>query len=176
GKHVRLNSPRGLNGILGPVSCLTTTYCVAAENNYLPGGTEMFATWDGKGWTWRPSADPDFINFISCGSKDLCVSGPSGQVWNGKHWREAPFPGPTGDGFSSGIGGVSCPGPHFCLATGGWQQQLETGQSFSGMLAEVWRGARWATIGPPSSAQGGLGVVSCFSPANCTAIGGIAGS
>ncbi len=61
------------------------------------------------------------------------------------------------------------------MATGGWEQDSETGPTF-GMLAEVWNGSRWNLIDPPSSQQGGLGVVSCESPTNCTTVGSVSGS
>jgi hypothetical protein len=176
GKSLRLDSPHGLNGILGPVSCPTTTFCMASENSYLPGGTEMIATWDGKHWTWRPSPEPDFIGTITCASKDFCAAGSGGEIWNGKNWREEPFAQVTGEDVSSGISGVSCTRPGFCMAVGGWVQEPETGQTVTGMLAEVWKDSQWTIINPPSTAQGGLGVVSCLSPTNCTATGGIAGA
>jgi hypothetical protein len=166
-KTVRLVSPNRLAGLFGPVSCPSTTFCMALAGSY--------ATWNGRHWTWFAFPTGFGDAELSCASQNFCVAGPSGQVWNGKTWLNVPFAQPGGANITASVNGMSCLRPHICIATGGWEQDEPTGPTF-GMLAEVWNGSRWNLIDTPSGQQGTLGPVSCFSPTNCMTTGSLLGS
>jgi hypothetical protein len=65
--------------------------------------------------------------------------------------------------------GVSCTGPAFCVAVGGYNAN-----DVVHVLTEVWRGAGWAVVPSPDPAgavQSQLNGVSCMTPARCYAVG-----
>jgi len=99
-------------------------------------------------------------------------SGVLAERWNGTRWRIVPAPTPKGAVFS-GLGGVSCLSPSFCMATGAYSaSSSESGPVKS--LAERWNGKKWAILPTPNPAgavQSYLGGVSCTSPSACTTTG-----
>ncbi len=167
GKTVRLASPSGLDGVLAPVSCPSTTFCLAMHNSGLSA-----AIWNGKRWTWAATGQNLPANLLSCASSDFCVAGQSGtrngEIWNGRQWREKPFAAAGNSETSTGINGVSCVRQSFCLATGLAVHHHVDDGIFP--IVELWNGRRWRLIQAPPIGEG-LGPVSCFSPANCTTTG-----
>lgn len=178
GRTVRLLSPHGLRGLLDVVSCLSTTFCMAAD-----GSTT--ATWNGKRWAWSDTGTGISISMLSCASKRFCAAGTSpvwqgfsyGEIWNGKKWREVRFArvASLNSTATTSVTALSCPRPRFCMGTGSWEEivdpPLNTIEIFP--VAEVWNGSRWRVISSPTSAsqQGLLNLVSCFSSTNCTTTG-----
>ncbi|HEX9624839.1 MAG TPA: hypothetical protein VF979_10720 [Streptosporangiaceae bacterium] len=174
GKSARLASPHSLGGVLGPVSCPSTTFCLTIDNS-----NHKSAIWNGKRWTWTPIGQNLLITVASCASKNFCMTGVAetslGLRWNGKTWSDASFATVQDDNTSTSLNGLSCPRPNFCMSTGSWEQDDETGGT-GGPAAEVWNGTRWKLIGPPSTGRrAALGPVSCSAPTNCMTIGFRAG-
>lgn len=168
------------------VSCVTAKNCLAvgAEWNALKRADGPLAeTWNGT--TWRMAgvrlprgATRGILFGVSCVSATRCVAvgsygtGSSSEfaladIWNGKAWTPARLP--AAGGARTSLDGVSCKSAASCVAVGAYQ----AGDHGVAPLAEIWNGKTWAQATPPASvggfAVGGLGAVSCASPARCVA-------
>jgi len=99
-------------------------------------------------------------------------SGVLAERWNGTRWRIQPIPTPAG-AVSSGLGGISCLSPSFCMAAGAYStSSSEDGPVKS--FTERWNGKKWALVPSPNPAgavQTYLGAVSCTAPSACTTTG-----
>lgn len=111
------------------------------------------------GWTSKPVrmlvAAALSVTVVSLGAQ------PSGAARSPGH-----SPVPT---FSAAYG-VSCAGPAFCAAVGGYNAN-----DVVHVLTEVWRGSGWVVVpspDPAGSVQSQLDAVSCVSPTHCMAVGG----
>jgi hypothetical protein len=96
-------------------------------------------------------------------------SGTFGARWIGKRWRVTPTLTPPGAQFA-GLGGISCPKPSVCIATGAYN--ASSGRVLT--LSQRWDGRRWTILPTPNNAQATesyLGAISCVSVASCTAVG-----
>jgi hypothetical protein len=125
-----------------------------------------------------PTVPGAFPSAVSCASASACMtvggsdSGVLAERWNGTRWRILPAPTPKGAVFS-GLGGVSCPSPSFCMASGAYS----TSSSPDGPVksfTERWNGKKWAIVpspNPPGAVQTFLGAVSCTAPSACTTTG-----
>jgi hypothetical protein len=178
GKTMRLASTSGLYGVLSAVSCVSSSFCMAA------GQGRDIGKWDGTRWT-RSSTGPAPVEAfevrltgMSCASRNLCVAlggdlydtPPLSQVWNGKKWQAKAFANPPGVDQVDVVRSVSCPRPGFCLAVGYWFEDFEHGKT--GTLAEVWNGSRWRAVNSPSGGQDiSFNAVSCITSTDCMVIG-----
>jgi hypothetical protein len=167
-----------LNGI----ACPATDRCMAVGTTGPTRGvlsTEALR-WNGTRWSNQPipTVPGAFLNALSCASASACMavggsdSGSLAERWNGTRWRIQPIPTPTGAVFS-GLNGVSCLPPSFCMATGAYSASSSPNGPVK-PLAERWNGKRWTIVRTPSragSVQTFLGQVSCTSRSACTTIG-----
>jgi hypothetical protein len=183
GKTMRLISGGSQRGVSSAVSCLSSSFCMAAGE----GGD--IDRWDGTGWTRTSSNLPTFnsndlprLNQLSCGSKKNCMAvgegpdfpeawfGTLGEAWNGSKWEGMLLPAPSGTDAVTTVNGLSCRGAAFCLAVGSWYQDTTDGAS--GTLAEVWNGARWRVIASPSSGKNdSFNAASCVTSTDCMVLG-----
>jgi hypothetical protein len=127
---------------------------------------------DGTGWQVLPasplvSADgsPDGAARprLSCASLDVCgVSTFDGaSIWSGGRWSE---PVRAGADARHVLTDISCPAVNRCAAVGAVSASPATG------VITTWDGSRWT----PAAAAGPLGAVSCATPQQCLALGGVA--
>jgi hypothetical protein len=134
----------------GPLSCVSANWC-AVMDPYV-GRVSVF---DGTRWhkpvgSFRNEDEPfDF----ACASRTACIASGVGllRVWNGRRWVSTKRVGPK---YSSSQG-VSCAGPHFCMALGAW--------------GASWRfdGTAWHKV---DGLPGGE-AISCTSASFCTVVG-----
>ena len=167
-----------LNGI----ACPATGRCLAVGT---AGPTRGVSTtealqWNGTRWRGQPipTVPGASLNALACASPSACMavgesdSGVLAERWNGTRWRILPAPTPQGAVFS-GLGGVSCLSPAFCMAAGAYS----TSSSPDGpakSFTERWNGQKWAIVPSPNPAgavQTFLGAVSCTAPSACTTTG-----
>jgi hypothetical protein len=142
------------------VSCVSTTFCLAAD------GFGNVDTWDGTSWSAGPSGLSG-VRSVSCLSASFCeeIRGQSSAVWNGTSWTTQATAGLPGASLTA----VSCTTPSSCEAVG---QGVQNGQVVT--LAESWNGSAWAiqpTPNPSTTLGSQLSAVSCTSATACTAIG-----
>lgn len=111
------------------------------------------------GWTNKP------VRMLVAAALGVTVvalgAPPSGAARSPGH-----SPVPT---FSAAYG-VSCTGPAFCAAVGGYNAN-----DVVHVLTEIWRGSGWTVLpspDPTGSVQSQLDAVSCVSPTRCMAVGG----
>jgi hypothetical protein len=122
------------------------------------------------------------LSALSCATSSNCaVTGylaPAGssassfsaftEVWNGKAWRIAAVPWPTGIGNSYPLG-VSCFGAHACTAVG-----LSGSATAPDATAASYDGTSRTPQPVPAPAKGRAAIfsdVSCLSAASCVAVG-----
>jgi hypothetical protein len=89
-------------------------------------------------------------------------------------WVQASTPTISGE-RASNFGGVSCVGPHFCIAVGSYLDS----SSNTHLLAESWDGTTWTTMStsdPFGALTSGLNAISCQSATSCVAVGSYADS
>jgi hypothetical protein len=167
-----------LNGI----ACPATGRCMAVG---IAGPTRGVVSaealrWNGSRWSTQPipTVPGASLSALSCASASACMavggsdSGVLAERWNGNKWAIVPSPTPAG-AVSSGLGGVSCLSPSFCMAAGAYS----TSSSPDGpakSFTERWNGKKWAIVPSPNPAgavQTFLGAVSCTAPSACTTTG-----
>src|SRR5579875_2153555 len=165
------------------VSCRSATSCVAVGDQVNSSGADgtLAEIWNGSTWSVLTTPDPgtgaNYFNGVSCASASFCVA-VGGQVsgavtkpltatWNGTTWKTTTSANPTGT--DNVLFGVSCPSATSCQAVG---QYLKSSSSELALI-ESWNGTKWslATTPDPSPADDSLEGVSCFSAANCVAVG-----
>ena len=168
------------------VSCVASTYCVAA-GEYIPPGAPNFDTlvesWNGISWSVvsSPNASSTQANDllgISCLSTTNCTAvGVYGtasgggltliESWNGTSWSITPSPnvGAVPDDL---LFSVSCTATTFCMAVG-------TNDASGGgtTLAEAWDGTSWSVVPSANltSNLDSLDAISCPSSTYCVAAG-----
>ncbi len=164
---------------LAGVSCLSTTFCLAAAGTQAVPFVEQ---WNGSTWTPTTLSAPTgftqaFFYGLSCTAVSSCMAAgyasqggpqelPIAEMWNGSAWTMTPIPSASpSDNYY--FNGVSCAGPGFCSAVG---------VNGNNNLVATWNGASWTLDSVPTPSGGGnLQGVSCFSATSCTAVG-IAGA
>ncbi len=172
GRTARLASKSGPRGVLSAVSCVTSSFCMAA------GEGRDIARWNGRRWTLSSSGPVTFIDFtevhisrVSCVSEKFCMAAGSPtftEFWNGTKWQVKPLVTHPGTDVETILGGLSCTKPTFCLAVGEW---FEATSDKGGTLAEVWNGTRWRIIHTPGGQTDSFNAVSCVTTTDCMAIG-----
>jgi hypothetical protein len=167
-----------LNGI----ACPATGRCMAVGTTGPTRGVMSAEALQWNGTRWRiqpmPTVPGASLSAVACASASACMavgesdSGVLAERWNGTRWRILPAPTPKGAAVS-GLGGVSCLSPSFCMAAGAYS----TSSSPDGpakSFTERWNGKRWAIMpspNPPGAVQTFLGSVSCTAPSACTTTG-----
>jgi hypothetical protein len=133
-------------------------------------------------WTIEPTpviSGMDFseLSGVSCSGPRSCaavgytVTSRSDSVvralaeqWNGSSWTVEPTPLPAGSDLWVTLAGVSCVGPDFCIAVGGYFKNEDSGEELP--LAEQWNGTSWYVLTAPNThAENG----SSFTSASCVA-------
>jgi len=168
--------------MLEGVSCTSPTACTAVGQ---ADGT-LAEHWDGTSWSVEATTNPtpnggDNLQAVSCSSPRACTAvgygtldsgngnaGAIAEEWDGKAWTGQALyvEGAAG----TDVTGVSCTSSTWCTAVGNYGDY----SGFSGTLADVWDGKRWAVQNTPNPgfAQGSsLRDVSCPSKSNCVAVG-----
>jgi hypothetical protein len=181
GRHWRVERARNPVGAaesaLSGVACPTRWACMAVGTG---AGATLSERWNGMKWQKEPipTLPGAFLNAVSCPSRSACFAvggsnaGVLAEQWNGMKWTIQHSPTPAGETMS-GLGGVSCTSPSFCMAAGAYS----TSSSPSGPvrpLTERWNGKRWMILPTPNPAgavQTFLGGTSCTSPSACTTTG-----
>jgi hypothetical protein len=167
-----------LNGI----ACPATGRCLAVGNAGPTRGVSSAEALQWNGTRWRiqpmPTVPGAFPSAVSCAKASACMavggsdSGVLAERWNGTRWRILPAPTPTGAVFS-GLGGISCLSPSFCMASGAYSTSSSPDGPFKS-FTERWNGKKWAIVpspNPPGAVQTFLGAVSCTAPSACTTTG-----
>ena len=175
---------------LTSVSCVRSTFCVAAGYTISSSFVEqtLIEQWNGTAWNVVTSPDAgvaDFLWGVSCkansttgtfcmadGYYDLSSGAQLTLIleWNGTAWSVATSPNPTHNVASPAdatLWSVSCVTSGFCMAAGDY----ETSSNVQQMLIEKWNGVTWKFVPTPdtSTAQenGLYGGVSCASKTFC---------
>ena len=164
------------------IACPATGRCEAVGT---AGPTRGVASaealrWNGTRWSNQPipTVPGASLSALACVSPSACMavggsdSGVFAERWNGTRWRILPAPTPKGAAFS-GLNGVSCPSPSFCMAAGVYSASSSPDAPVNS-LAERWNGKNWAIVpspNPAGAAQTFVNGVSCTSPSACTATG-----
>jgi hypothetical protein len=126
-----------------------------------------------------PVSSYNWLNSVSCLSAKSCVAVgaefsaevgalPLAERWNGKAWQTLTLKLPAGDAGAQ-LYGVSCQAG-VCVAVG---EAFAKGPRTYG-LAEIWDGARWTAVQPPTPAGATvveLLAVSCTAAGHCVATG-----
>lgn len=172
-------------GMLGAVSCTSSTSCIAAGSTSWAVGDKPFVErWNGHRWNIQPLPNPakgvlTTLDDISCASAKWCtVVGNYGingryvslaERWNGKRWRVQATPHP---GYQSYLGRVACASSEACTAVGFSNQSKSS--DIGQPLVDRWNGHRWsvqATPVPEGASGAGVNGVACTSSTSCTAVG-----
>jgi hypothetical protein len=173
---------RGKNYQWGPVTCVSTTFCVAGGSyqdatSYLQAEV---AIWDGRRWSdyelaarFNRGDNNADTSSVTCVSPSFCVAAgsygtnlPSNEsqsgafvaTWNGRIWSDQALGGGPGN---SAVSSVSCVSTTFCVAGDG-----------GGAYVWTWNGTRW--IGHDFASlnrfgNSGITSVSCASVNFCMA-------
>ena len=176
------------------VSCVTTSFCVAAGYAGSPTQQSSILTWNGSTWSLddAPSlstsaSEENFLFGISCASVSYCVAvgkfENSSQVtqnliltWAGSSWSlddsTSLSVSPSTD--NNGIGGISCVSSRFCVATGVFSTN-RSNTNVRDIILE-WNGTAWsldksALISAAIATYSALSSVSCTSDSSCVAAG-----
>lgn len=145
-------------GTLGPVSCVSATFCMALDPF---GGYAL--TFNGKSWSapvrieQGPYPDTGYIMTLSCATTTFCVAadlGGNAFTYNGASWKAS----------STGISAsdISCASPAFCMAINSYEATTYNGTSWSAP----------ATV----SANDQLVSVSCPTASFCLAVSSLGNS
>jgi hypothetical protein len=181
-------NPVPVDAVLGGVSCLTPSDCVAVGNYMTQSATETLTLvehWDGIGWTVQstpnPPATQSFLSGVSCLPDAGCVAvgfsldddwsrlQPLAERLVNGAWTLESVPVPAG-ARSARFDAVSCPGITTCTAVGFYADQSGNRQT----LIEAWDGSDWRIQPSPnadSSYNDWLTGVSCPSTTSCEAVG-----
>jgi hypothetical protein len=180
-------APPGILTVLGGVSCVSATSCVAV--GYHGAGPNhramtLIERWDGATWSIvptpnryvGPNADNSFRG-VSCASANDCFAvGSSGnggpevtlvEQWNGSSWVIVPSPNHNDN--SNWLLGVSCPTTTACYAVG----DAYDNAGISHPVMESWNGASWARVPSPRLSERASTIigVSCADSIHCMAVG-----
>jgi hypothetical protein len=171
-------------GELAGISCVSTSFCVAAGSSTLAfkHREPLLELWTGGAWSVVPAIAPapsapnsgTGLNGVSCVSASSCVAvgageeiGPSPELgpvvvidtWNGVTWSESETRGSKDD-----LTGVSCVSASFCAAVG-----MHNNQGSPSPITGLWNGTTWRLA--QESNLGSLVGVSCASATFCVAVG-----
>jgi hypothetical protein len=185
--------PKGVtNGMLGGVSCVAVTSCVAVGTSFGNSLDAFVETWHGAKWTLHtipPSKGSAFlqVNGVSCLSLTRCVvagetvSGTTASTgvllawWNGKTLTPKKVPLPAG-ASNPIIADVSCASLANCAAVGDEINVSPSGSTVTGFaFTEVWNGTAWKVTKiarPKGISASFLFGVSCPAAHHCVAAGG----
>ncbi|MBM3692626.1 MAG: hypothetical protein FJW77_04905 [Actinobacteria bacterium] len=171
----------GQDNGLYDVSCVSTSFCVAAGDGY--DGTARRTTamvWNGSTWmlqsTPNVGAGSNYLNGLSCVSTSFCVAvgeAMSGDyrtlamVWDGSTWtlQSTPNVGTA----SNYVNHVSCHSTSLCVMVGEYADG-SSGQT----MAVAWDGSAWtllATPNPGAGLENSLDAAACVSDRQCVAVG-----
>lgn len=180
-------NPLGPDGQLLPVSCPSTTACIAVGTYVDASGTgvTLAERWNGAAWSQLstpnpPGAQVSYLQGVSCTSASSCVavgfyldgSGAShafAEGWNGTTWTLESVPEPSG-AQNSVLNAVSCSSASTCAAVGDYTNT----SGVEVTLAEHWNGVAWAVQSTPSPAGAQfsfLSGINCLSSTACVAVG-----
>jgi hypothetical protein len=173
-------------GQFNGVSCVTSTFCVAAGRRVTGNGATkaMVQSWNGHAWALSDASglrSLTSLSAVSCTSASACMTvgstGPTTAAarWNGRTWLAEKVPAPANAETDAILNGVSCRSPSACIAAGSYAD--ENGDSFT--LTESWNGKKWSILPPATNGEpqdSVLNGVWCSSASACTAVGGDAQS
>lgn len=177
-------SPDGPRGsVLAAVSCTPRNPVgpgSAPSASCLAVGSPVLAR--PPGGQWRVVSKASYLDAVSChGSTCVAVgSNPDHPValfatWDGTTLRPGTMPVPARDAQAVTVAGVSCPAADDCVAVGDYSYGVGAQPGPAGRdksLAEEWNGRSWRQLPTVDvSHWNSLSAVSCFSAANCTAVG-----
>lgn len=173
-------SPSGSTGsFLNAVSCVSTTYCVAAGYSRNSDGTQspLLEAWNSRTWSIQPAPQAAGAGFtqlwgVSCAAVNMCMavgdfssSSPNSdfnafaELWNGSTWSVTAA-GPA----STQLMAVDCSDSNHCLAVGNFVS--------SSTVAMQWNGSAWIGLATPTlSGVAELSGVSCVGARSCVAVG-----
>ena len=171
-----------LNNSLGAVSCVGSSFCMAAGDYYNGSYDQtLIEKWNRSSWKVvsspnTSSTQANYLGEVSCVSSSFCMAagayynGSYDQTliekWNGSSWKVVSSP--NSSALWNDLYGVSCVGSSFCMAVGDY---------FNGLvyqtLIEKWNGSSWNVVSSPNSSTQGdnLNGVSCVSSGFCVAAG-----
>jgi len=174
---------------LDKVSCVSTTFCVAA-GTYRDSSLkyQIFASmWNGVTWSDQELAatlnlgNTSDVNGLSCGSPTMCVvTGyyedgssvfhPYAALWNGVSWHAQEIAGSLNANGSGDAYQASCVGTNFCAIVG----EFADSSSNSHAYVTIWNGTTWIDHALTTSfnpVQSTADAVSCASASYCLAGG-----
>ena len=181
------SNSNSLNG----VSCVSTSFCVAAGSYYNGNATQnLLVAWNGSAWTLDSAAslstsvsNSNSLSGVSCASTIFCVAVGSYHnsiaiqnlllTWNGSAWSlDASASLSTSGSQYNFPTGVSCVSASFCVAAGSYYN----GQGVPQNLLLTWNGSTWsldasASLSTSGSQYNSLNGVSCVSTSFCVAAG-----
>jgi hypothetical protein len=103
-------------------------------------------------------------------SKGTTTAGTLAESWNGESWSILATPALSGAVPATGLTGISCSSPGWCMGVG----YYTTSDGTSFVIAETWNGHNWTLVSVPR-ASGPIGHnlqgVSCTSDKACVAVG-----
>jgi len=178
------NSSSTQGNFLGGVSCVSTSFCIAA-GGYKNGTNLQTLTerWSGSSWSLVSSPNTsstqlNALDGVSCVSSSFCMAagnysnGSNDQTliekWNGSSWKLVTSPN-SSTTLNNDLGGVSCVSTGFCMATGRGRNATN-----DQTLIEKWNGSSWKVVSSPntsSTQDNDLFGVSCVSTSFCMASG-----
>ena len=135
---LRATAPTGWSGSvkvdsheLNLVSCPSTAFCLAADNN------ADYLTFNGQTWS-TPAPAPDVITHLSCTSSTFCAAlgqNDDAFLYNGQSWStpQTIYNDPSGT-----LDSLSCGSSSFCVAAGGDTSDVSV----------IYNGSTWA---PPAT-------------------------
>ncbi len=178
-----VEDPTAVSSLSG-VSCWSATSCMAVGNSTTSNGDERTLAEQDSNGAWRIDPSPNVLGFptglaaVSCIGSSYCIAVGSWQgatlsntlveSWNGQAWTVADSPNQNQGDAANDLTGVSCTGPEFCTAVGGWEPE-NTATNLPNSLIESWGGSAWSIDNVPNEV--GLSGVSCSGPLVCTAVG-----
>lgn len=176
----------GLSGLLGAITCTSTSSCVAVGQR--PDSAALATTWNGTDWAAESSPSPtgnfgDEANGVSCPTTSWCALvgvalrpnhewRPFTDIWNGQTWVSVRVPEPANANRAE-FDDVSCTSTAACVAVG--QNLVQNpGSNQINALAGKWNGRNWTLlpiVQPAGATDTALTTVSCGSTGHCIAGG-----
>lgn len=105
------SEPLETSGVLGVVSCASSSFCVAAD------GQAGAAVFNGSSWSARSVLGGGSSGMISCASESFCVSLDGND--RAVTYREGAWSVQPTDDEAQDIKALSCPASSFCMGVGG---------------------------------------------------------
>ena len=175
------------NRLMG-VSCVSTTFCVAA--GVYSNGTRLqnlLLTWNGSTWSLddaqalsTSASQSNVLTGVSCVSASFCVAtgyfvnsiGSHGLMltWNGSSWALAAGPFSVAATQAS-LTGVSCASTSFCVALGNNYNGTNYQNSILSWNGKGWSADTSAALSTSPSEDNFLAGVSCASASFCVVTG-----